>query len=118
MLKETGGKILKSTYTWKLQRISDRLSVVYQKKEGDRMVPRIFLLNKQKDGMSFTEIRKMARVNILGMNQEFSLEHTKGKLCRKHPSGSVKLSWIRVWWYERSLYYRHKFGSHWHMHSI
>lgn len=34
VVKETEGKILKSTYTWKLRKISTGLSVEYQKKRG------------------------------------------------------------------------------------
>lgn len=119
VVKETEGKILKSTYIGKLRKISAGLSVEYHKKR--RVSGWLLGFFSWTNGRIICHYRdkKDSQGKDFGNGwKEFSLEPVMCKLCIKHSSGGVNLSWIWVWWFEKSLCYWHKFGYYWHMCGI
>lgn len=111
--------MLRAAHSWRLKKKSDWLSVEYQKKKRGvwEWLQGFLVLNKWKDSMPLRDIKKILGEDFGDESKEFSLEHIKCKLCIKHPRGSVKLSWIWVWWFGRCLCYRHEFGHPWCMHN-
>lgn len=85
---------IKPAYTLKLKRISAGLSGISEKKRHVKCGSKKFPPEQREGSYVIYHKEEGQRKDWGDRKKEFILEHIKYKLCVRHPSGGVELSWI------------------------